>query len=60
MKETKKQRKLRKGMNAATRSAYEEGYRPPKFMNVNPPNMPANFVKVDKGVPYVNPSNFGM
>ena len=46
MRETKRQRKLRKGMNAATFEAYKKGYRKPSVL--------------DRGNTYVDPANFGM
>lgn len=60
MKETKRQRKLRKGMNSATLEAYTKGHKPPVYKNITPPNQPEVFAKVGKGVPYVNPKKFGM
>lgn len=60
MKETKKQRKLSKGMNSATLEAYTKGYKSPVYKNISPPNQPEVLAKVAKGVPYVNPKNFGM
>lgn len=61
MKVTKKQRKLRDGMNHATLQAFNQGYQPPKIVNVNEgqPLLP-RYMKVAKGVPYVNPLNFGI
>lgn len=46
MKETKRQRKLRKGMNAATFEAYSNGYSKPHVLS--------------RGTTYVNPTNFGI
>lgn len=60
MKETKRQRKLRKGMNAATLEAYTKGHKPPAYKNIAGPNQLETFVKVQKGIPFVNPANFGM
>ena len=57
---TKKQRKLRDGMNHATAEAFKQGYTPVRIMNVNEgqPLLP-RYMKMNKGVPYVNPKNFG-
>lgn len=60
MKETKKQRRMRKGMNAAAFGAYAKGHKTPVYKNIAPPNQLEVFVKVQKGVPFVNPANFGM
>lgn len=60
MKETKKQLKLRKGMNAATAHAFKKGHSAPLYTNIAKPNEPELFAKVKKGVPYVNPNNFGV
>lgn len=61
MKETKRQRKLRVGMNYATRLAFRKGFKPPEFYDIGAlPLQPSHFVKIDKGVPYVNPKNFGV
>lgn len=64
MKETKRQRKLQKGMNSATAEHYRKGYAPPQFagkdgMNIEGMVIPA-YAKIGKGTPYVNPKNFGL
>jgi hypothetical protein len=58
MKETKKAKKKRVGMNAATQSAFKKGYRPPSYREVIQPNGLAALRKNAVGVPYVNPMNF--
>ncbi|HAU25859.1 MAG TPA: hypothetical protein DCW49_00565 [Alteromonas australica] len=58
MKETKRQRKKRVGMNAATQSAFKKGYRPPSYREFIQPNGLAAFKKTTLGVPFVNPTNF--
>jgi len=58
MKETKHQRKLRKGMNAVTKQNFEDGYSPPLYKNVAAIGQLERMVKVQKGVPYVNSNNF--
>lgn len=50
MKITKKMRKREKGMNAITKANFEEGHRPPVYNDKG--------VKIQRGVPYVNPNNF--
>lgn len=60
MKETKKQRKLRQGMNYATLKAFGAGHKPPVYKNIAGFGEPSLFVKVKHGVPHVNPVNFGM
>ena len=58
---TKKQRKLRDGMNAITKAAYEKGHTPPLYVNRNEGKaLLPEYIKVGKGVPYVNPLNFGV
>jgi hypothetical protein len=59
MKETKKQRKLRKGMNSAAAHEFNKGHSAPIYANISKPNQPELFAKVKKVVPYVNPNNFG-
>lgn len=58
MKLTKKMRKLRDGMNKATQEAFKEGHKPPQYFNITQPPMQPHFIKVGKGVPYVNPLNY--
>ena len=58
MRETKKQRKKRVGMNEATQNALKKGYRPPIYSEVIQPNGLVAFRKTAVGVPYVNPMNF--
>lgn len=58
MKETKKQRKKRVGMNAAAQDAQKKGYRPPRYSEVIQPNGLVAFRKTAVGVPFVNPTNF--
>ena len=56
MKETKKQRKLRKGMNAATLQAYSAGHKTPVFHETGGREK----IRISAGVPFVNAANFGM
>ncbi len=58
MKLTKKQIKKKKGMNAATKKAFKSGFKNPVYRNLAPAGMLENFVKVQKGTPYVNAENF--
>lgn len=60
MKITKKMRKAAKGMNAATKAAFETGHRAPVYRNLAPAGQLAVFKKIVPGVPYVNPNNFNM
>lgn len=60
MKVTKKQRKLNKGMNFATLQAYSRGHQAPKYRNFADAGQLPMFRKVQVGVPFVNPNNFGM
>jgi hypothetical protein len=61
-KETKKQRKVRAGMNAITKINFKLGFAPPRFAGKygfmkDGKLMPA-FSKILHGTPYVNPLNF--
>jgi hypothetical protein len=61
-KETKKQRKVRVGMNAITKINFKVGFAPPRFAGKDGfmkdgKLMPA-FSKIIHGTPYVNPLNF--
>jgi hypothetical protein len=61
-KETKKQRKVRVGMNAITKIHAARGFEPPRFAGKdgflnNGKLMPA-YSKLLNGTPYVNPQNF--
>lgn len=60
MKVTKKQRKLNKGMNFATLQAHSNGHQAPKYHNFAGAGQLPRFRKVVEGVPFVNPTNFGM
>lgn len=58
MKITKKQMKKQKGMNSITKSNFANGFKPPVYRNMAPAGQLEHFVKVQKGTPYVNESNF--
>tara|TARA_B110000902_G_C13967973_1_gene460065 strand:+ start:346 stop:525 length:180 start_codon:yes stop_codon:yes gene_type:complete len=58
MKITKKMRKKTNGMNAITKQHFADGFRNPHFRDIAPEGSLPNFVKVLKGIPYVNAANF--
>jgi hypothetical protein len=61
-KETKKQRKVRAGMNAITKINFKVGFAAPRFAGkhgfMKDGKLIPAFSKIMRGTPYVNPLNF--
>jgi hypothetical protein len=62
LRETKKQRKARVGMNAITKMHFKKGFAPPQFAGkegfMEAGKLIPAFAMIRHGTPYVNPLNF--